>query len=97
MNKELAIECIETQYQFVDELTQKAFDKAIDLLRNTKTGKWIKVSGYATPSGDPVWCCSECGKGVHVYGIEHKSYGADIADHQWVACPNCGTRMILEV
>lgn len=57
------------------------------------TGHWVKVHGYATPGGDPVWCCSECGKGIHVYGIEHGTYGADIADHQWVACPNCGAIM----
>lgn len=56
-------------------------------------GWWVKVPGYATPGGDPVWKCSECGKGVHVYGIEHGSYGADVADGQWVSCPNCGARM----
>lgn len=56
-------------------------------------GKWIRVGGYATPGGDPVWRCSNCGKGKHVWGIEHNSYGADIADHQWVACPNCGIEM----
>ena len=55
-----------------------------------KHGKWVRVSGYCTPGGDPVWKCSECGKGVHVYGIEHGTYGADISDGQWVACPNCG-------
>ena len=56
-------------------------------------GRWVKVPGYATPGGDPVWRCSECGKGVHVYGIEHGTYGAEIADGQWVSCPNCGARM----
>lgn len=60
-----------------------------------KHGQWIKVRGsWCTPGGDPVWSCSECGKGIHVYGIEHVSYGADIADGQWVACPNCGARML---
>lgn len=58
-----------------------------------KKGKWIKVSGYATPGGDPTWCCSECGKGLHVYGIEHGTYSADVSDGQWVACPNCGAIM----
>ena len=58
-----------------------------------KHGKWVHVSGYCTPGGDPVWRCSECGKGIHVYGIEHGTYGADIADRQWVACPNCGAVM----
>lgn len=56
-------------------------------------GQWIKVHGYATPGGDPVWECSRCGKGIHTYGIEHGSYGASIADGQWVACPNCGAVM----
>ena len=58
-----------------------------------KTGKWVRVSGYVTPGGDPTWRCSECGKGKHVWGIEHNSYGVDVADHQWVTCPNCGIEM----
>ena len=56
-------------------------------------GQWVKVHGFCTPGGDPVWRCSVCGKGMHVYGIEHGSYGADIADSQWGACPNCGAKM----
>lgn len=60
-------------------------------------GRWIKARGsWCTPGGDPVWECSECGKGVHVYGIEHGTYGSDVADGQWVACPNCGARMEYE-
>lgn len=62
-------------------------------IEERKTGKWVKVHGYCTPGGDPVWCCSECGKGVHVYGIEHGTYGADISDGQWKACPNCSALM----
>ena len=69
-------------------------DGALTLLKEEpKRGKWVHVYGYVTPGGDPVWRCSECGKGEHIYGIEHGTYGADIADHQWVACPNCGARM----
>ena len=57
-------------------------------------GRWVKARGsWCTPGGDPVWECSECGKGRHVYGIEHGSYGADVADGQWVSCPNCGAKM----
>ena len=63
------------------------------IVDTVKHGEWIRVSGYVTPGGDPVWRCSVCGKGLHVYGIEHNSYGSDIADHQWVACPNCGAKM----
>lgn len=64
-----------------------------DISSNQKKGKWIRVGGYVTPGGDPVWRCSECGKGKHVWGIEHNSYGADVADQQWVSCPNCGIKM----
>ena len=72
----------------------KVIRKTVEELKQERPkGKWKRISGYATPCGDPVWCCSECGKGIHVYGIEHGSYGADIADHQWVACPNCGAMM----
>ena len=57
-------------------------------------GRWVKARGsWCTPGGDPVWECSECGKGKHVYGIEHGTYGADVADGQWVSCPNCGADM----
>ena len=62
-------------------------------VRPAVSGRWIKVGGFYTPGGDPVWECSECGKGRHVYGIEHGTYGADISDGQWVACPNCGADM----
>jgi hypothetical protein len=62
-----------------------------------KKGKWVKARGsWFTPGGDPVWECSLCGKGTHVYGIEHGSYGSDIADGQWIACPNCGAEMVGE-
>ena len=54
-----------------------------------KIGRWVKVGGFVTPGGDPVWQCSECGKGRHVYGIEHGTYGADVSYGQWLACPNC--------
>ena len=172
MTRELAIECIDTQKQFVDEMTKEAFNMAIaaleqpepynmfpdmteqdkaeakgyvdgymeavedmrkepcedavsrtavidaiacssmhldeqeenwktqEQIRNLpsviparKKGKWKQLHGYVTPGGDPVWCCSLCGKGIHVYGIEHGTYGADIADGQWTACPNCGAVM----
>ena len=66
--------------------------KEVEFVKRKK-GKWVSVGGYATPGGDPVWVCSECGKGLHVYGIEHGTYGKDVADGQWVACPNCGARM----
>ena len=69
-----------------------AYTPAPDV-REVKHGHWVKVPGFVTPGGDPVWGCSECGKGVHVYGIEANTYAADVADQQWIACPNCGAVM----
>ena len=68
-------------------------EKLPSVVPQEKIGRWVKVSGYATPGGDPVWECSECGKGRHVYGIEASSYQRDVSNQQWVACPNCGARM----
>ena len=68
-------------------------ENAPSIVSKEKMGKWVKVSGYVTPGGDPVWECSECGKGRHVYGIEASSYQRDVSNQQWVACPNCGARM----
>ena len=64
-----------------------------DVEPEQEVGRWVKVGGFVTPGGDPVWECSACGKGRHVYGIEHGTYGADVSDEQWKACPNCGARM----
>ena len=75
----------------------KIINQTVEEVRGTTAiGEWVKVHGFVTPGGDPVWRCSNCGKGIHVFGVEHHSYGADIADNQWVACPNCGTIMIGE-
>lgn len=79
-----------------EQETAKMLKDAFQEAKPQKQGKWIKVHGYVTPGGDPVWCCSECGKGTHVYGIEHGTYGADVSDGQWVACPNCGAIMVGE-
>lgn len=75
-------------------LTDDIMRDALALLKQgPKRGRWIKTPGYVTPGGDPVWRCSECGKGIHIYGIEHGTYGADVSDGQWLACPNCGALM----
>lgn len=37
----------------------------------SKKGTWVKVHGYYTAGGDPVYKCSNCGISEHVYGIEH--------------------------
>lgn len=88
-------EIFEAQEMFVD--IGQALNELPPAQPERKKGKWVKVHGYATPGGDPVWACSECGKGIHVYGIEHSSYGKDVADGQWVACPNCGAEMLGEI
>jgi len=67
--------------------------KKAPTIEERKKGTWIHVTGYCTPGGDPVWACSECGKGEHVYGIEYQTYSHNVSDGQWVACPNCGARM----
>ena len=64
-----------------------------ETVEERKKGKWIVVHGYCTPGGDPVWACSECGKGEHVYGIEYPTYSHNVSDGQWVSCPNCGAEM----
>ena len=79
MNKELAIECIKTQRQFVDDMTREAFDMAIDLIEETfpiadvapvRHGRWDSDMSGA-------WCsvCGEYSEGEYRY------------------CPNCGARM----
>lgn len=81
------------KYEYVEVVYKDDID-AMPTIETPKRGYWVKVSGYVTPGGDSVWCCSECGKGTHVYGVEHGTYGNDVSDSQWVACPNCGTLMI---
>ena len=85
---------------FHTDLPYEIKEELDDLINEEPTVKidqvahWVEVGGFATPGGDPVWACSNCGKGIHVYGIEHGTYGKDIADHQWVACPNCGAVIV---
>lgn len=38
---------------------------------------------WITPGGDPVWICSNCGGGRHVFGIES-------TESQPKVCPDCG-------
>lgn len=81
------------------ELLEMVIHGAIDdapTIEERKKGEWIHVTGYCTPGGDPVWACSECGKGEHVYGIEYQTYSHNVSDGQWVSCPNCGARMEVE-
>lgn len=48
---------------------------------------WEKIHGVFTGGGDPAWKCPICGKGEHVYGIEHI--------YEWThKCKDCGTEKI---
>lgn len=50
--------------------------------------EWIMEKDYhwVTPGGDPVWTCSNCGGGKHVFGIESM-------ESQPKICPDCGATM----
>ena len=79
----------------IDECTDilEIIDRQPTVEPMQKKERWMKVHGFCTPGGDPVWECSGCGKGRHVYGIEAPTYQGDVSDYQWVACPNCGAEM----
>ena len=51
---------------------------------------WIKDNSHDwfTPGGDPVWICSCCGGGRHVYGIE--------SPDKIRVCPDCNCEMRYE-
>lgn len=55
--------------------------------QETKRGEWVKVHGYCTPGGAPVWRCPFCKskESEHVSGIE--------INHSWHYCPECGARL----
>ena len=84
MNKELAIECIKTQRQFVDDLTREALDIAIDLLKQPerKKGHWIDAVIPNDSGGLPVIVCDKCNTFFPLqFGASHNFY------------PNCGADM----
>ena len=92
MNKELAIECIKTQRQFVDDMTREAFDMAIDLIKEkfpsadvalVRHGHWIKDDVF----GIPVYRCSVCDKEFWL-SADDTPQGSS-----YLYCPNCGARM----
>ena len=74
IEREAAIDRLEKLFQ-LQASTARAIIEAIPAadVAPVRHGRWIKANGsWATPGGDPVWECSECGKGRHVYGIEHE-------------------------
>lgn len=84
---------------FDDDLDDNFYDDDDDLDEDAYTerarGEWVKVEeNVITAGGDPIWICSKCGKGKHVYGTHHRAYNNDISDLQWIACPNCGAIMV---
>ena len=64
----------------------KKIDEENDMLKHSideTHGRWVKIGGYMTGGGDPVYKCSKCGLDKHVYGIEHSD------KHE--TCRNCGS------
>ena len=48
---------------------------------------WLDHSEHwSTPGGDPVYICSVCKEGSHVYGVEHR--------RQYDECPDCGSKNV---
>ena len=86
-----SIECPIYAIEKADYPSYRFEDCPLEKMGKINKAKWIQAYGYVTPGGDHVWVCSRCGKGLHVYGVE--SCNGDIADGQWVACPNCGAIM----
>ena len=99
ISREEAIRLITNYPGVVDKSVAKRI--LLQMAPAEEVGHWVKVPGYANPDGGPVvWQCSKCGKGRHVYGVygtKHDFYRAadrpDIADGQWLSCPNCGIKM----
>ena len=61
--------------------------KPVWLMRIGNMAEWIKDNRtWFTPGGDPVWICSNCGGGTHVFGIES-------TESQPKICPDCGEKM----
>lgn len=60
-------------------------------LYDEKCTHWVidHSQDWITPGGDPVWVCSNCGGGLHVYGIESYNKALD-------TCPNCGRKMMYD-
>ena len=82
-----------------DDFDDNFYDDDDDLDDDAYTerarGEWVKVEeNVITAGGDPIWICSKCGKGKHIYGTHHRLYNNDISDLQWIACPNCGAIMV---
>lgn len=75
MNKELAIECIKTQRQFVDDMTKDAFEMAINTLEGNCSeipNNWTPcTSDEKPPEGEKVWVSA--GKEVTLL----RRYGSD--------------------
>jgi len=85
MTKELAIECIKTQMQFVDEMTKDAFRMAIKAIEGNYSeipNNWIPCTKkYPTP-WELVWTTDKQGN-VEVCQLSHKNSDWYDADEKW--------------
>lgn len=86
------------QWQIIDWLVNDYSKRGIDSRRaiiewlagEVVCAEWVRVHGYATPGGDPVFKCGSCGGHEHVYGIEHRY-------NRQVICPVCGKFMVYPI
>ena len=85
MTKKLAIECINTQRQFVDDMTKEAFDMAVEVLKRQKIGTW-KPQGKQLDGVYVLWSCSVCGTVIY---SEHEQNRTTF--HKY--CGMCGAKM----
>ena len=84
MNRELAIECIKTQRQFVDDQTREAFEMAIEALKGEPRGVIYSGDGYA--DGHMVYDLANCPACNFAYEASDKDWGEPF-------CPHCGQRL----
>lgn len=47
-------------------------------------GLWKPVHGVITPGGEPLYVCSNCGQGEHLYGVENPK--------KMRYCRDCGSK-----
>lgn len=88
MTRELAIECIKTQRQFVDDQTREAFEMAIEALKNEPRGVIYSGDGYA--DGHMVYDLANCPACNFAYEAGDKDWGEPF-------CPHCGQPLIWEI
>ena len=78
MNTKLAIECLKTQRQFVDDMTKEAFNMAIKALQ---AQEWIPVDKKSHPD-TPIRVQVQLDNGWIIT--------AYYQENEWLSVPDCG-------